>query len=173
LEEKGDRSRPVAVEPGTDGPTTINRLPHELDLLPAGADHRAFRELTNTTSASDATSAQTDDGARQTDSRRDWLAAQRENRCVFVSDDAMAPIVADGASVVYSKDEEDALQLDGKLVVAWLDNQPVVRWFQQCGRYALLRAQNPATVPQQVLVDLEDSKHKPRFRRVLWVNTPH
>ncbi len=84
----------------------------------------------------------------------------------------MAPIVADGASVGYAKEEEDVKQLDGKLVVAWLDDQPVVRWFEQCGRYALLRAQNPRTVPQQVLVDLEDNVHK-RFRRVLWVNTPH
>ena len=72
----------------------------------------------------------------------------------------------------YAKEEDDIQQLDGKLVVAWIDNQPVVRWFQQCGRYALLRAQNPSTVPQQVLVDLDDTS-KPRFRRVLWVNTPH
>ena len=57
----------------------------------------------------------------------------------------MAPIVADGASVAYAKEEDDVQQLDGKLVVAWVDNQPVVRWFQQCGRYALLRAQNPST----------------------------
>ena len=115
----------------------------------------------------------TDDASRASDSRREWLAAQRDNRCVFVSGDAMAPIVADGASVAYAKEEDDVQQLDGKLVVAWIDNQPVVRWFQQCGRYALLRAQNPSTVPQQVLVDLDDNKHKPRFRRVLWVNTPH
>jgi len=173
LEEKGERSRPVAVAAGIDGPAAVNRLSHDLDLLPAGADDRSFRELTNTTSVSDATAPQADDGSRLTDSRRDWLAAQRENRCVFVSDDAMAPIVADGASVVYGKEEEDVQQLDGKLVVAWLENQPVVRWLQQCGRYALLRAQNPSTVPQQVLVDLEDNKHQPRFRRVLWVNTPH
>ena len=70
----------------------------------------------------------------------------------------MAPIVADGASVAYAKDEEDVQQLDGKLVVTWLDNQPVVRWFQHCGRFALLRAENPNTVPQQVLVDLEDQQ---------------
>ena len=81
----------------------------------------------------------------------------------------MAPIVADGASVAYAKNEEDVQQLDGKLVVAWLENQPVVRWFQHCGRFALLRAENPSTVPQQVLVDLEDPKQRPRFRRVLWV----
>ena len=61
----------------------------------------------------------------------------------------MIPIVADGASVAYAKEEEDVLQLDGKLVVAWLDNQPVVRWFQQCGRYALLRARIPVPFPSR------------------------
>jgi hypothetical protein len=175
LEEKNERSRPAAVEATAEhGPIAVNRLSHELDLSPSSADHHAFRELTNSTGATDdASAAHPDAGSRLTDSRRDWIAAQRENRCVFVSGDAMAPIVADGASVAYAKEEEDVQQLDGKLVVAWLDNQPVVRWFQQCGRYALLRCQNPTTVPQQVLVDLEDNKQKPRFRRVLWVNTPH
>jgi len=172
LEEKSDRTRSTAIEDCSDGPIAVNRVSHDVDLQ-AAADHRSFGELTDTTSANDSTGLQADTGGRLTDSRRDWLAAQRENRCVFVSGDAMIPIVADGASVAYAKEEEDVLQLDGKLVVAWLDNQPVVRWFQQCGRYALLRSQNPTTVPQQVLVDLEDSKHKPRFRRVLWVNTPH
>ncbi len=173
LEEKSDRNRSAAVEDCTEGSIAVNRLAHEVDLPRAAADHRSFGELTDATSVNEPAGPEVDAGARLTDSRRDWLAAQRENRCVFVSGDAMVPIVADGASVAYAKEEEDVLQLDGKLVVAWLDNQPVVRWFQQCGRYALLRAQNPGTVPQQVLVDLEDSKHKPRFRRVLWVNTPH
>ncbi len=81
--------------------------------------------------------------------------------------------MADGASVAYAKNEEDVQHLDGKLVVAWLEDQTVVRWFQHCDRFALLRAQNPSTVPQQVLIDLEDSAQRPRFRRVLWVNTPH
>ena len=64
----------------------------------------------------------------------------------------MAPIVADGASVAYSAHDEDVRQLDGKMVVVWLEDQPVVRWFQHCGRYALLRAENPKAVPQQILV---------------------
>ena len=34
--------------------------------------------------------------------RSEWLAAQREGRCIDVVGDAMAPIVADGASVAYS-----------------------------------------------------------------------
>ncbi len=105
--------------------------------------------------------------------RSEWLAARREGRCIDIVGDTMAPVVADGASVAYSAQDESAEQLHNKLVVVWIDGQPMVRWFQHCGRYALLRAENPETVPQQRLVDLEDTDHPPRFRRVLWINTPH
>ena len=105
--------------------------------------------------------------------RWEWLAARREGRCIDVVGDAMVPVVADGASVAYSSQEENAGQLHNKLVVVWIEGQPMVRWFQHCGRYALLRAENPDTVPPQSLVDLEDNEHPPRFRRVLWINTPH
>ena len=112
-------------------------------------------------------------GSRISQPRRDWLAAQRDNRCIQVSGDSMTPILADGASVAFAQGEEDTRQLDGKMVVTWVENQPLVRWFQHCGRFALLRAENPNTVPQQVLVDLEDPKQRPRFRRVVGFNSPH
>jgi Peptidase S24-like len=105
--------------------------------------------------------------------RSEWIAARREGRCIDVVGDAMAPVVADGASVAYSAHEEGPDQLHNKLVVAWIEGQPTVRWFQHCGRYALLRAENPDAMPQQRLVDLEEKEHPPRFRRVLWINTPH
>jgi hypothetical protein len=114
-----------------------------------------------------------DGGSRMSQSRREWLVAQRDNRCIQVTGDSMAPILADGASVAYAKSEEDLQHLDGKMVVTWVDGQPLVRWFQNCGRFALLRAENPSTVPQQVLVDLEDSTQRPRFRRVVGFNSPH
>jgi Peptidase S24-like len=105
--------------------------------------------------------------------RSEWLAAQRENRCIHINGDAMAPVVSDGASVAYSAQEENPAQLHNKLVVVWHEGRPMVRWFQNCGRYALLKAQNPETVPQQILIDLEDHEHPPRFRRVLSFYTPH
>jgi hypothetical protein len=105
--------------------------------------------------------------------RSEWLAARREGRCIDVVGDAMAPVVADGASVAYSADEESPDQLHNKLVVAWIEDQAMVRWFQHCGRYALLRAENPDSIPQQRLVDLEEAEEPARFRRVLWINTPH
>jgi hypothetical protein len=159
----------IAVEAGGD---RRFRPGAEMDLPPLDAsDHHS---LTDSDTCDDDDLAQfNDDGSRFSQSRREWLAAQRDNRCFVVNDDSMVPIVADGASVAYAKNAEDAPQLDGKLVATWLENQPVVSWFQHCGRFALLRAQNPSAIPQQVLVDLEDPKQKPRFRRVLWVNTPH
>jgi SOS-response transcriptional repressor LexA len=173
LEEKNERNW-SAVEGNQDGAEAAGRLNSGTELSPPpGLDHRAFEELPSLRGMSDLPPSLPDDSSRLSESRREWLAAQRDSRCVSVSGDAMAPIISNGASVAYAKEEDDIEQLDGKLVVAWIDNLPVVRWFQQCGRYALLRAQNPTAAPQQVLVDLDDHKHKPRFRRVLWVNTPH
>jgi len=173
LEEKNERNW-SPVEGNRDGADQSRRLNSGGELSPPpGSDHRAYEELTNMSAMREVTPSLPDDGLRLSESRGEWLAAQRDSRCVSVSGDAMAPIISNGASVAYAKEEDDIEQLDGKLVVAWIDNQPVVRWFQQCGRYALLRAQNPSAAPQQVLVDLDDHKQKPKFRRVLWVNTPH
>jgi hypothetical protein len=113
------------------------------------------------------------DHDRMSVARAEWLEARRENRCLQVDDDAMAPVIAQGASVAYSRDPEDAATLDGKIVVAWIDQTPLIRWYQDCGRYALLRAQNPEAAPPQTLVDLEDDRDAVRFRRVLWIETPH
>ena len=85
----------------------------------------------------------------------------------------MAPIVMDGAYVAFAKHEEPLADLDGKMVVAWIDHQPIVRWFQFCDKVGVLRAENPATTPNQVLVDLESRPDDQKVRRVLWINTPH
>ena len=85
----------------------------------------------------------------------------------------MAPIVADGASVAYAKNEEDLQQLDGKMVVAWLDNQPLVRWFQHCGRFALLRAKTPAPSPSKSWSTWKIPSSDPSSAASSGFNTPH
>jgi Peptidase S24-like len=149
--------------------------PDQLESLESGADWSASDSRTSLEAdRSDNSDGLGDEaGSRFSQSRREWLAAQRDNRCIQVSGDSMTPILADGASVAFAPGEEDTRQLDGKMVVTWVENQPLVRWFQHCGRFALLRAENPNTVPQQVLVDLEDQKQRPRFRRVVGFNSPH
>jgi hypothetical protein len=148
----------------------ISFLSHVPGVLDPPASHR--NERPGSIASGDGV-----DGKPEADSHQfqqaEWLQAQQDNRCLQVHGDAMAPIVADGASVAYLAHDEDPLLLDGKLVVVWIENTPIVRWFQHCGRYALLRAENANTVPQQMLIDLDDPSEKPRFRRVLWINTPH
>jgi len=96
-----------------------------------------------------------------------------KNACIRNIGDAMLPIVADGASVAYSQERESANDLDGKLVVGWINGTVIVRWFHLCGRYGVLRAENPASDASQVLVDLEAAPHEACVRRVLWISTPH
>jgi hypothetical protein len=112
-------------------------------------------------------------GPRYLAARSEWLDAERDCRCIQVVGDAMAPILMDGAYVAFAKLEEPLVELDGKMVVAWVENQPIVRWFQYCEKIALLRAEDPATVPNQLLVDLEARSEDFKIRRVLWINTPH
>src|SRR5262249_62056032 len=105
--------------------------------------------------------------------RREWLAAERDSRCVRMEGDAMAPLVCDGAVVAFSEAEEPPDDLEGKLVVAWAGGRPLVRWFQRSGRFALLRAENPEAEPEVVLLDLVGPSEQRCFRRVLWISTPH
>jgi len=114
-----------------------------------------------------------DSGASFLAARREWLAARRDCRCVRIEGDAMSPIVSDGAYVAYSDVEDAPLLLDGRLVVAWVEGRPLVRWFGLTGRYGVLRAENPAHEPATLLMDLEDPEPNRRIRRVLWISTPH
>jgi SOS-response transcriptional repressor LexA len=112
-------------------------------------------------------------GPRHLAARREWVAARRDLRCVRVEGDAMAPIVGNGALVAYADSEDNPAQLDGKMVVAWIDGRPLVRWLRLSGNYALLRAENPATEPGTLLIDLDASADARKVRRVLGISTPH
>jgi SOS-response transcriptional repressor LexA len=107
------------------------------------------------------------------DQEPEWIVAHREGRCIRVEGNAMVPIVADGAFVAYSQGGEDESQLDGKLVVAWVDDRPIVRWFERSGQFALLRAENPAYQPGMNLLDLTVPPEQRRVCRILWIGTPH
>jgi len=112
-------------------------------------------------------------GSRFMAARREWLAARRDCRVVRMDGTAMTPLVADGAYVAFADSAADVDELDGKLVVAWSDGRPVVRWFGRSGRYGVLRAENPSHDPATILLDLKDSDEHTKIRSVLWISTPH
>jgi SOS-response transcriptional repressor LexA len=102
-----------------------------------------------------------------------WVQAEREGRCVRVEGDAMTPLLADGAQVAFAAGDEPIDALDGALVVAWVDGEPVVRWFRRSGGFGLLRAENPEYLPNLQLLDLATPGGERRVRRVEWISTPH
>ncbi len=114
-----------------------------------------------------------DDGPRYLAARKEWLAARQELRHLRVADESMSPIIAEGAHVTYAEGEPASAALNEKLVVTWVDARPVVRWFQHCGRFALLRAENVAINPSSTLVELEGENADQQFHRVEWICTPH
>lgn len=111
-------------------------------------------------------------GARFMAARREWLAARQDCRVVRMDGHAMAPLIGDGAYVAFSDTKESIDELDGRLVVAWVENRPVVRWLKRSGRYCVLRAENAAHDPATILMDLTDEAADHRVRRVLWISTP-
>ena len=112
-----------------------------------------------------------EDGQPYLAARKEWLAAHQDLRHLRVGDDSMAPIIAEGAYVTYAEAEPASVSLHDKMVVTWVEGRPVVRWFQHCGRFALLRAENVAVTPTSTLIELEDDDQQ--FHRVMWICTPH
>jgi len=111
-------------------------------------------------------------GPRFVAAHREWHAAELEHRCLHISDDSMAPLIADGAYVAYSEADDSFGELDGRLVVAWIEDEPpIVRWYQSAGRFALLRAEGADGNPASRLIEL-DGRASVRFRAVCWISTP-
>ncbi len=112
-------------------------------------------------------------GPRYMAARREWLAARRDCRCVRVDGDAMSPIVGDGAYVAFSDAVSNLEEVENSLVLAWVDGQTLIRWFERSGRYGVLRAENPNFEPATLLIDLESPEARQMVRKVLWISTPH
>ena len=113
------------------------------------------------------------DGPRRGVALSEFLDARRASKSLRVDDDSMAPIVAEGAHVTYGEAEPISEAFHDKLIVAVIEGRPIVRWFQHCGKFALLRSENPAANPPSILVELDRDESRGTFHRVLWISTPH
>lgn len=105
--------------------------------------------------------------------REEWQPEAPQCQFVRVEGEAMTPIVADGAFVGYSEAVENVAELDGKLVVAWPNGAPIVRWLHHSGEFAVLRAEQSASQASTYLINLLNGLPAPPLRRVLWIGTPH
>lgn len=174
LHGKGPKYRATPASLDSGGPSTVPALLRRaLERLDAEAESSGLRRPLQVPSINGASYAVEGEEPQALIARREWLAAERDARCIQVEGDAMVPVLAHGAHVAYAAEEDDPQTLDGKLVVAWPDGIPLVRWFACSGRYGLLRAENPAFEPVTILIDLQGPPAQRRLRRVVWTSTPH
>lgn len=106
--------------------------------------------------------------------KREWLNGAKHFRCIRVRDEAMAPILTDGAVVGIAERPESPEALGGSLVAARVEGRMVIRWLQVAGSMVLLRAEDSSFEPDVVPIgSTSDTSEAVNFRRVLWIYTPH
>lgn len=101
---------------------------------------------------------------------REAVTSVPSTRCLLVRGEAMAPLLADGAVIAFAADPEPVEQLDGNLVVATVDDRPVIRRLQVVGHLAVLRAIDPSFEP--IALPLTEPAAA-TIRRVVWATTLH
>lgn len=134
---------------------------------PASLEPPEFRE--GPKRASDHDELIEDPRRRRAGARRDWLQARADGRCVVVADDAMAPLAALGSAVAYAGEVEPAAALDGRMVVAWIHSEPMVRWFRHQEGRGLLEAENAGAKSPRIVIEFDDPARPVKIRRVLWI----
>lgn len=168
LEERGS----------THGGVGKHRLVGAAEGGDAAPDGRAvFIQVDDSTKAGPGDATAGGAGPKFVPAPTEWIDDVSKCRCVRVHDDTMTPIVLPGGCVGYSDVNESVTALSGEMVVAARDQDdfPLVRWFEVCGRFAVLRAENSELEPSPIVVELVDESRPRgwRLRRVLWVATPH
>ena len=159
--ERGERNKPTNSNRDRDHDESDYGADEDDDVVLVDATEKRLEPLTSAS------------GPRFLEARTQWLEAEEDGRRVINKGDAMSPIVANGASVVFASSEEDPATLDGKLVVAWVDGTPRIRWFEVCGDHARLRAESSEAEPYQLAFDVDGESEDDRVRRVLWIRTSH
>ncbi len=99
---------------------------------------------------------------------RQWIPHPRETIAVRLEDDAMHPILPVGSVAAIDCTARDPNVLQGRLVVANPDGQPVIRWLDISGRHLLLRPNQPNREYPIIPVEWEENNRQLIVGQVVW-----
>lgn len=99
---------------------------------------------------------------------RQWIPHPRETVAAQLQDDAMHPILPAGSVVAIDRAVHDPQQLQGKLVAAAPEGQPMIRWLEISGRHLILRPNLPSREHPMVPVELDEHASKLIIGQVVW-----
>jgi hypothetical protein len=99
---------------------------------------------------------------------RQWLPNPGATVGVRLTDDAMYPILPAGSVVAVDRSKTDPQSLQGRMVAACPDDQPMIRWLELSGRHLILRPNQPSREHPLIPVELNDQSQDMIIGQVVW-----
>ncbi len=99
---------------------------------------------------------------------RKWLPHPKETVGVRLVDDAMAPILPAGSVVAVDRAVTDPARLQGRMVAACPEGEPMIRWLDISGRHLILRPNQASREHPLVPVELEGHASTLILGQVVW-----
>ena len=99
---------------------------------------------------------------------RQWLPNPNETVGVRLDDDAMHPILPSGSIVAVDRSVTDPVLLQGRLVAACPEAEPVIRWLDISGRHVILRPNQPSKEHPLVPVEHDAQSEGVILGQVVW-----
>ena len=99
---------------------------------------------------------------------RKWLPHPRETVGVRLLDDAMAPILPEGSVVAVDRAVTDPDRLQGRMVAACPDGNPMIRWLDLSGRHLILRPNQASREHPLIPIELDRLSEGIILGQVVW-----
>lgn len=99
---------------------------------------------------------------------RQWLPNPAVTVGVRLEDDSMNPILPSGSIVAIDRSQTDPHALQGRIVAACPDQEPVIRWLDISGKHLILRPGHPGREYPLVPVELDDIDEGLIIGQVVW-----
>jgi len=99
---------------------------------------------------------------------RQWIPNPAQTVAVRIDDDAMDPILPVGSIVAIDRTLSNPWQLQGRLVAADPDGQPMIRWLDVSGHHLILRPQQPSREHPLIPLEWEGEGSSPIIGNVVW-----
>ena len=99
---------------------------------------------------------------------RQWLPNPAATVGVRLTDDAMYPILPGGSVVAIDRSKRDIESLQGRMVAACPEGQPMIRWLDVSGRHVILRPNQPSKEHPLVPVEINGLSSDLVVGQVVW-----
>jgi hypothetical protein len=87
---------------------------------------------------------------------------------IRLDDDAMNPILPAGSVVAIDRSLTDPSQLQGRIVLANPEGEPIVRWLEISGRHLILKPNQPGPAHPILPVEFEGKSSSVILGQVVW-----